>query len=80
MKPDEPYEPTAEDLAFMKDADKGYIGTAPINIPLVKHISERDPDPFYWKRKKAAERLGVSENELEDEPDNDPGSAEQAYA
>lgn len=45
---------------------------------VVHHTEE--PDKYAWRRQEVANRLGVKESELADEPDNDPGSPEQAWA
>lgn len=74
------YIPSEQDIKFLNDAENGYIGTAPINKTGVKHIYEPDPDPNYYKRRKAAQRLGLEEKELHDEPDNSPEAPEQAWA
>jgi hypothetical protein len=39
-----------------------------------------EPDKHSWRRQAAANRLGINESELADEPDNDAGSGEQAWA
>ncbi len=43
-----------------------------------KHVEPRDP--WSYERRKVADRFGIPESELLDEPDNHPGSEEQAWA
>lgn len=57
-------QPTAADIAWY-DRESGYVG---FSKPTVR-ISVEVPDKYAWKRQEAANRLGVDESELADEPD-----------
>lgn len=57
-------EPTEADQAWL-DRESGYIG---FNKPDV-HVVVETHDPYAWRRQTAANKLGVDEKELADEPD-----------
>lgn len=48
--------------------ERYYVG---YHMPVVE-IEIQAPDPYYWERRKAAERLNRDEASLEDEPDFNP--------
>lgn len=56
--------------------DAGIVGSM---APKVERVFEPDIDPWYWKRKKAAAKLGVDIDDLEMEPDNLAESPEQNW-
>lgn len=58
-------EPSREDLEWFRQVEQGYVG---LEKPKVAHVSE-PKDPHSYKRRRAAERLGVTEDLLNDEPD-----------
>lgn len=69
-------QPSPSDQEWWDKISFGYVG---LDKPKVAHSAEQ-PDPYSYKRRKAADKLGVTEDLLNDEPDNDAGSPEQAYA
>lgn len=58
-------EPTSEDQEWFAQVRQGVIG---LDKPKVVHKTE-SPDPYLHRRIKAANKLGVSSDELADEPD-----------
>ncbi len=61
---------------ILNHIDSGYVG---YTRPKVEHVVE-PLDPYSYAREKAARGLGLFEDDLADEPDNSPGSPEQAWA
>lgn len=53
-------------ITFLNDLDKGVVG---LNKPRVVHIRIPE-DKHSYQRSKAAQRFGMSERELPDEPDH----------
>lgn len=59
------YEPTKEDVDFLNQVDKGYIG---LTKPKIKR-EQVEYDRNSWRKYQASKELGVPENQLADEPD-----------
>lgn len=70
-----PFEPTKEDLEWYSKQSM-YVG---FHKPEIQRVEE-PIDKYAWKRQEVANRLGVHNKDLADEPDNDAGSPEQAWA
>jgi hypothetical protein len=60
------FEPSPEDLDWFNRVQQGEIG---LERPKVTHVTI-PADPHSWNRRKAANRLGVTEDTLADEPDH----------
>lgn len=63
-----------QDVEFLNDLDKGYIGLEPPQI--VKTFISPQESYYLSRRIRAAHEFGIKLEDIADEPDNDPASGE----
>lgn len=59
------YEPTKEDIEFQNKVDKGIVG---ITKPKIHVVVDKE-DPYSYRKWAGAKKLGISINDMADEPD-----------
>lgn len=67
-----------EDNQFLNELDSGYIGLSKPEV--VKETISREDSWVLHQRLEASRKLGVPLSEINEEPDNDPSSASEAWA